>query len=177
MVFLTAGTAARGDVAAMEARALGGGKGEIMPRALARSLRYAMKQGEMLGAWRQRATRDPRAGLLDRREFDLIPTEEEERGRGCGHPLALVMTDVDPFKAVNDPRGHPMGDAGLREVARRVAGLPRAADRLARSAARNWRCGRCKRAGPRCWTSRGGCARRWSRGQRAPASGSGGASR
>ena len=133
IVFLTAETAERVDVAAMEAGALDYlVKGEISPRALERSLRYALKLGDTLEALRRLATRDQLTGLLNRREFDRILTEEEERVRRFGHPFALVMIDVDHFKSVNDTHGHPVGDVVLREVARRVATLPRAVDRVAR---------------------------------------------
>jgi diguanylate cyclase (GGDEF)-like protein len=133
IVFLTAETAERVDVAAMEAGALDYlVKGEITSRALERSLRYALKLGDTLEALRRLATRDQLTGLLNRREFDRIMTEEEERVRRFGHPLALVMVDVDHFKAVNDTHGHPAGDIVLREVARRVGGLVRSVDRVAR---------------------------------------------
>lgn len=133
IVFLTAETAERVDVAAMDAGALDYlVKGEITPRALERSLRYALKLGETLEALRRLATRDQLTGLLNRREFDRILADEEERVRRFGHPLALVMIDVDHFKSVNDTHGHPVGDVVLREVARRVSGLLRAVDRVAR---------------------------------------------
>lgn len=133
IVFLTAETAERVDVAAMEAGALDYlVKGEITPRTLERSLRYALKLGDTLEALRRLATRDQLTGLLNRREFDRILTEEEERVRRFGHPLALVMVDVDHFKSVNDTHGHPAGDAVLREVARRLATLVRSVDRVAR---------------------------------------------
>jgi two-component system cell cycle response regulator len=133
IVFLTAETAQRVDVAAMEAGALDYlVKGEITPRSLERSLRYALKLGETLDALRRLATRDQLTGLLNRREFDRILAEEEERVRRFGHPIALVMVDVDFFKAVNDTHGHPAGDAVLREVARRISTLVRSVDRVAR---------------------------------------------
>jgi diguanylate cyclase (GGDEF)-like protein len=121
------------DVAAMEAGALDYMvKGEITPRMMERSLRYALKLGDTLEALRRLATRDQLTGLLNRREFDRILSEEEERVRRFGHTLALVMVDIDHFKSVNDTHGHPAGDAVLREVARRLAALPRAVDRVAR---------------------------------------------
>lgn len=133
IVFLTAETAERVDVAAMDAGALDYlVKGEITPRALERSIRYALKLGDTLEALRSLATRDQLTGLFNRREFDRILSEEEERVRRFGHPLALVMIDVDHFKSVNDNYGHPVGDAVLREVARRLAGILRSVDRVAR---------------------------------------------
>jgi len=133
IVFLTAETAERVDIAAMNAGALDYlVKGEITPRVLERSLRYALKLGETLEALRRLATRDQLTGLLNRREFERILTEEEERARRFGHTLALVMVDVDHFKVVNDTHGHPVGDVVLREVARRVAGEVRSVDRVVR---------------------------------------------
>ncbi len=133
IVFLTAETADRVDIAAMHAGALDYlVKGEITPRALERSLRYALKLGETLEALRLLATRDELTGLLNRREFDRILDEERERALRFGHPLGLIMIDVDRFKAINDGHGHPAGDAVLREVARLLGREVRTVDRVAR---------------------------------------------
>lgn len=133
IVFLTAETAERVDIEAMNAGALDYlVKGEITPRMIERSLRYALKLGETLEALRRLATRDQLTGLLNRREFERVIVEEEERVRRFGHSLALVMVDIDHFKSVNDTHGHPAGDAVLREVARRVAGEVRTVDRAFR---------------------------------------------
>jgi diguanylate cyclase (GGDEF)-like protein len=133
IVFLTAESGELVDVAAMEAGALDYlVKGEITPRMLERSLRYALKLGETLDELRLLATRDPLTGLLNRREAERILVEEEERTRRFGHSLAVVMVDIDHFKAVNDRHGHPAGDAVLRQVARRMGGQVRAVDRVAR---------------------------------------------
>jgi diguanylate cyclase (GGDEF)-like protein len=133
IVFLTAETAERVDVAAMEAGALDYlVKGEITSRTLERSLRYALKLGDTLEALRRLATRDQLTGLLNRREFDRILNEEEERVRRFKHSLGLVMVDIDHFKAVNDTHGHSAGDVVLREVARRAAAEVRTVDRALR---------------------------------------------
>jgi two-component system cell cycle response regulator len=133
IVFLTAETAKRVDFAAMNAGALDYlVKGEITPRTLERSLRYALKLGETLEALRRLATRDQLTGLLNRREFDRILQEESERAARFGRPLALVLVDIDHFKRVNDTHGHPAGDEVLREVARRLGALMRSVDRVTR---------------------------------------------
>jgi diguanylate cyclase (GGDEF)-like protein len=133
IVFLTAETADRIDIAAMHAGALDYlVKGEITPRMLERSLRYALKLGETLEALRLLATRDELTCLLNRREFDRIQREERERAVRFGHPLGLIMIDVDRFKAINDGHGHPVGDAVLREVARLLLREVRTVDRVAR---------------------------------------------
>jgi diguanylate cyclase (GGDEF)-like protein len=133
IVFLTAETADRVDIAAMNAGALDYlVKGEITPRMLERSLRYALKLGETLEALRRLATRDQLTGLLNRREFERILTEEDERVRRFRISLGLVMVDIDHFKSVNDTHGHAAGDVVLREVARRVADEVRTVDRAMR---------------------------------------------
>jgi diguanylate cyclase (GGDEF)-like protein len=133
IVFLTAETAERIDVAAMNAGALDYlVKGEITPRMIERSLRYALKLGETLEALRRMATRDQLTGLLNRREFERVINEEDERVRRFKQSVALVMVDIDHFKSVNDTHGHSAGDVVLREVARRVADEVRTVDRAFR---------------------------------------------
>jgi diguanylate cyclase (GGDEF)-like protein len=133
IVFLTAESSENIDIQAMESGALDYlVKGEITPRSLERSLRYALKLGDTLEALRQLATRDELTGLLNRREYDRILAEEDERARRFGHPLGLAIIDIDRFKAINDQHGHSAGDAVLKEVARRLAGAVRTVDRVAR---------------------------------------------
>lgn len=133
IVFLTAETSAKIDFAAMDAGALDYlVKGEITPRILERSLRYAVKLAESFEALRRLATRDELTGLLNRRELDRILEEEQDRAIRFGHPLAFLMIDVDHFKKVNDVHGHPAGDTVLREVARRLSTHVRNVDRVGR---------------------------------------------
>ncbi|MGH7943442.1 MAG: GGDEF domain-containing response regulator [Opitutaceae bacterium] len=133
IVFLTAETADRVDISAMNAGALDYlVKSEITPRMLERSLRYAVKLGDTLAALRRLATRDQLTGLLNRREFERMLDEEQERALRFGHGLALIMIDVDHFKSINDAHGHPAGDAVLREIARRISAQVRTVDRVAR---------------------------------------------
>jgi two-component system, cell cycle response regulator len=133
IVFLTAESSDNIDIQAMEAGALDYlVKGEISPRSLERSLRYALKLGETLEALRRLATRDELTGLLNRREYDRVLAEEEDRAERFGNTLALVIVDLDRFKSVNDLHGHPAGDAVLREAGRRIGGVIRTVDRAAR---------------------------------------------
>lgn len=60
---------------------------------------------------------DGLTGLHNRRHFDTALPQELARARRHGHPLALVMVDVDAFKAYNDALGHPAGDACLQQLA------------------------------------------------------------
>ncbi|HEX6722907.1 MAG TPA: diguanylate cyclase, partial [Burkholderiaceae bacterium] len=70
---------------------------------------------------------DPLTGLANRRAFDLRLAEEVSRAARHHMPLALMVIDIDHFKAYNDRYGHPAGDACLRRVAdmlRECAGRP-----------------------------------------------------
>ncbi len=61
--------------------------------------------------------RDALTGLRNRRAYDEELVREAERARRYGHPLGLVLLDLDGFKAVNDELGHPAGDEVLVQVA------------------------------------------------------------
>ncbi len=133
IIFLTAETSEGVDIQAMDAGALDYlVKGEINTRSLERSLRYALKLGETLGKLHRMATRDELTGLLNRREFDRILAEEEERSRRFGRTLGLLVLDLDHFKNVNDTHGHPAGDAVIKAAAARIAACVRTVDRVAR---------------------------------------------
>lgn len=54
------------------------------------------------------------------------------RGRRDGEQVAIAFLDLDGFKAVNDRYGHDVGDALLRELARRLQGSVRDGDTVAR---------------------------------------------
>jgi diguanylate cyclase (GGDEF)-like protein len=73
--------------------------------------------GSQLEMARRDSTTDSLTNLFNRRAFDdqLPRAAELARLRGCG--AALLIIDVDHFKAVNDTWGHPAGDAVLRALA------------------------------------------------------------
>jgi len=63
------------------------------------------------------ATIDGLTGLYVRRYFDIRLQEEITRLGRMESNLALVMTDIDHFKNVNDTYGHQQGDVILRDLA------------------------------------------------------------
>jgi diguanylate cyclase (GGDEF)-like protein len=81
---------------------------------------------------RRLAMFDPLTGTLNRRAFMELAEREIGRMRRTGQPLAVVMLDLDHFKAVNDAYGHQAGDRVLADFAGRAAGCLRATDVLGR---------------------------------------------
>ena len=61
------------------------------------------------------AITDGLTGLYNHRYFYERLEQEIARARRYGTPVSLLMIDLDDFKAFNDRRGHPAGDAVLRE--------------------------------------------------------------
>jgi diguanylate cyclase (GGDEF)-like protein len=133
IIFLTADDNEDIDIAAMEAGAADYlVKGELKPRLLERSIRYALKLGDTMRQLRQMALHDELTGVFNRRELHRLLSEEWHRGSRFLHPFALVLTDIDHFKRINDEYGHPVGDKVLCHVAQLLTGQVRLVDRLAR---------------------------------------------
>lgn len=61
---------------------------------------------------------DPLTFCYNRRYFDYILRQYFTIARENGHPLTLLMVDVDYFKIYNDKNGHIAGDFALIEVSR-----------------------------------------------------------
>src|SRR5438552_5391502 len=77
---------------------------------------------------RQLADLDALTGLHNRRYFHETLAREVSRAHRYGRKLALVVFDLDDFKAINDRIGHLSGDAVLAETADRVRDVVRSAD-------------------------------------------------
>ncbi|MBI4799895.1 MAG: diguanylate cyclase [Desulfarculus sp.] len=76
---------------------------------------------------------DGLTGISNRRFFDEAFQREWRRALRQGHPLGVLMIDIDHFKAYNDYFGHAQGDECLKQVARcLLEGLRRPGDLLAR---------------------------------------------
>jgi diguanylate cyclase (GGDEF)-like protein len=80
----------------------------------------------------QLAWRDPLTRLSNRLHFRERLSQALAAAARNGSPLALLLFDIDGFKAVNDTLGHEAGDRILQEIGSRVAGQVRQADTFAR---------------------------------------------
>ena len=77
---------------------------------------------------RKLADLDALTGLHNRRYFHETLAREVARAHRYGRQLALIVFDLDDFKAINDRIGHLSGDAVLAETAERVREAVRSAD-------------------------------------------------
>jgi diguanylate cyclase (GGDEF)-like protein len=75
---------------------------------------------------------DPLTGLDNRRRMTETLQNEVLRSRRLKHSFAVLMADVDQFKAYNDAHGHPAGDEALRRVAAVLRQTTRDVDSIAR---------------------------------------------
>ncbi len=79
------------------------------------------------------AATDSLTGLANRRQLDQVLRREWSRAQRNHRPLAVLMVDVDHFKAFNERHGHQGGDEALRKVAATIArSIRRPADLVAR---------------------------------------------
>ena len=77
-------------------------------------------------------TTDSLTGCASRRGMLTRLREEQERSLRIQRPCSLCLLDFDHFKRVNDERGHPAGDAVLRQSLRFITGVLRKYDSIYR---------------------------------------------
>ena len=80
------------------------------------------------------AHHDALTGLPNRRMFEQRLAQVLALSRRSGRSCALLFVDLDDFKAINDTRGHAVGDLVLQAVARTIVGAVRQVDTVARLA-------------------------------------------
>ncbi len=96
------------------------------------SLRHNLQQTEFLKQSARESRVDALTGLNNRRGFDERLNNEVARAGRYGHPLSLIMIDIDDFKQVNDRFGHAAGDATLQSLATLIQDSIRSIDISAR---------------------------------------------
>ena len=81
----------------------------------------ALSRARLLEQAERAASTDGLTGVANRRIFDQLLADLVGQFVATGAPFALVMTDVDKFKSINDRYGHQTGDQVLQAVARALA--------------------------------------------------------
>jgi diguanylate cyclase (GGDEF)-like protein len=76
---------------------------------------------------------DPLTGLYNRRFADQRLAEEVARSQRHGHPLSVMVIDLNRFKQINDQFGHIAGDTVLKSFADRLRKAVRYSDLPVRS--------------------------------------------
>jgi diguanylate cyclase (GGDEF)-like protein len=81
---------------------------------------------------RHLATRDALTGLWNRAAILSRLEQELARGRREGHPVGVVLGDLDHFKRINDTYGHQAGDQALRQAGESMCHSLRSYDAVGR---------------------------------------------
>jgi diguanylate cyclase (GGDEF)-like protein len=97
----------------------------VLARPLLRAFRWTEEQAS-------EARIDSLTGLANRRALEEILAAEISRAQRFSHQLAVVLLDLDRFKAINDSFGHAAGDVMLRAVGRLLTSLARQGDTVVR---------------------------------------------
>lgn len=98
---------------------------QVLIKRLRRQL--AEKQSHSL-ILRDLAVIDALTGLYNRRFAEQRLAAEVARSARKGHPLMVVLLDLNEFKYINDTYGHPAGDLVLQEFAAAISRAVRSGD-------------------------------------------------
>ena len=112
----------------------------IYQQVLIKRLRAQLaSQIEMMASLRLRANEyhkmamvDPLTGLYNRRFAELRLAAEVDRSKRYGHPLTVLVIDLNDFKQINDKHGHLAGDMVLKEFGNRLCHSIRVSDLVVR---------------------------------------------
>jgi diguanylate cyclase (GGDEF)-like protein len=97
-----------------------------------RAAHLAAERDALIDKLRALSSTDPLTGLLNRRAFFESAERELANGLRHGFEVALLLMDIDHFKAINDEHGHAAGDQALVAVAACLQASLRQGDVLAR---------------------------------------------
>ena len=107
-------------------------KGEINGPLLDRSIRYAIERHRAERRLAELAQIDQLTGLANRYRFREFLDRTITRANRDRQSVALMLIDLNRFKAVNDTYGHAAGDLLLQEIAGRLRRCVRPGDMVAR---------------------------------------------
>jgi diguanylate cyclase (GGDEF)-like protein len=118
-------------VASRQPQAYNKRKIEFLER-LASAITTPIENSRLYLQTREKTRLDELTGLFNRRYFDERLNEEMSLCTQHGHPLSLLMIDLDHFKMFNDIYGHRAGDDLLRQAAGLIASSIRGNDQAFR---------------------------------------------
>ncbi len=95
-------------------------------------IRVGLRMWNLQTDLKRAAITDALTGLHNHRHFVNALDSEFSRSRRYGGRLALILADLDHFKAVNDTYGHQVGDMVLRQIGRALGNAVREPDTVAR---------------------------------------------
>ena len=100
--------------------------------ALADQAALAIENARLFARLEELSTHDELTSLPNRRWFKERLAKEMADAKRYGHPLSVMVIDVDHFKKLNDREGHVAGDEALVEVSRVLSTSLREVDMVAR---------------------------------------------
>ena len=101
-------------------------------RAVLVALNDISKRKELEAELFQQASTDALTGINNRRYFITQAEQELRRSRRFARDMAVMLIDIDHFKAVNDEHGHQVGDAVLQGTVKRALESLRQSDFIGR---------------------------------------------
>jgi len=99
---------------------------------VANQVAISLQNGRMVQSLEEQATTDGLTGLVNHRTFQERFSSMLGRADRHKFRVAMLLTDIDHFKKVNDTYGHPTGDAVLKRVAAILKASARKIDIVAR---------------------------------------------
>jgi diguanylate cyclase (GGDEF)-like protein len=98
----------------------------------AEQVALSLERYRFIAMMQRQATTDDLTGLYNHRFLIDYLGQQVALAERLNNPLAILVIDLDHFKAVNDTYGHPVGDAVLSGFAQTLVGSIRRADLAAR---------------------------------------------
>lgn len=83
-------------------------------------LKTAHRVLDLEASLKQLAMNDQLTGANNRGYLDKHLSKEIQRSWRYGHPLSIILCDIDHFKVINDSFGHQAGDQVLKEFVQRI---------------------------------------------------------
>lgn len=105
--------------------------GELLSSQLAMS-RSADRERRAAEIAEALAQRDALTGLTNRRGWDMLVADAQQRVDAYADPVAIAVIDLDGLKVLNDKQGHTAGDELIRRAANALTAVAGSGDRVAR---------------------------------------------